>query len=115
MRFGENVEDYRFDSIYEKLRLISTKARLKLINALSQKDCYVCELSQITGIDQPYTSKQLKYLTEAGLVRKYESDNQSFYSLDHNQLANLLCDLTEAFVIRDRIITSHHLGNRRTA
>ena len=115
MRFVENLEEYRFENLYGKLKLISTKARLKLISALLKKDCYVCELSRMTGIDQPYTSKQLKYLTNAGLVKKYEGENQSFYSLDQNQLANLLCDLSQAFITQDRNFNEQSISAKRTA
>lgn len=115
MYFSKEDDIYRFENLFEKLKLISTKARLKLINALLKKDCYVCELSQITGIDQPYTSRQLKQLAEAGLVIKYECNNQSFYSLDHNKLANLFCDLSEAFNKQKVMFADSQVRERRTA
>jgi DNA-binding transcriptional ArsR family regulator len=57
------------DRDVELLRAVAHPVRLVILEVLSQDEECVCHLSYLLGRPQPYVSKQLAELREAGLVQ----------------------------------------------
>lgn len=63
--------------------------RRELIGLLRERPRPVGELVALVGLSQPGTSKHLRVLREAGLVRVRGAAQQRIYSLDPGPLAEL--------------------------
>ncbi len=74
----------------EVLRALAHPTRLALLETLSQDEECVCHLSYVLGKPQPYVSKQLAELREAGLVIDRREGMRTFYRLADPRLAGLL-------------------------
>ena len=63
--------------------------RRTMLEVLRESPRAVGELVQITGLTQPSTSKHLRVLREAGLVRARTEAQRRIYTLDPGPLAEL--------------------------
>lgn len=55
--------------------------RLKMVYALAEKDCCVCDLQKIIGDSLPTISRHLSVLKQAGVVKTKKSGLHVYYSL----------------------------------
>lgn len=74
----------------ELLKAVAHPLRLVLLEALSQSEVCVCHLSTLVGKPQPYVSKQLAELREAGLVLDRRDGQRIYYRLADPRLAEIL-------------------------
>jgi DNA-binding transcriptional ArsR family regulator len=74
----------------ELLRTLAHPVRLALLEALSQGEECVCHLTALLGRPQPYISKQLAELREAGLVVDRRDAQRIYYRLTDRRVAALL-------------------------
>lgn len=74
----------------ELLKAVAHPLRLVLLEALSQEEACVCHLSALLAKPQPYISKQLGELREAGLVLDRRDGQRIYYRLAEPRLAELL-------------------------
>ncbi len=74
----------------ELLRALAHPTRLALLEELSQDEECVCHLSHLLVRPQPYISKQLAELREAGLVVDRREGNRIYYRLADPRIATLL-------------------------
>ncbi len=74
----------------ELLRALAHPTRLALLEELSQDEECVCHLSYLLEKPQPYVSKQLAELREAGLVVDRREGNRIYYRVTDQQIAALL-------------------------
>ena len=56
-------------------------ARLRLLNLLEAGDLCVCDLTDLTGLSQPFVSRHLARLRTAGLVRVERRGKFAYYAL----------------------------------
>jgi len=56
-------------------------ARLRLLNLLAGGELCVCDLQELTGESQPFVSRHLARLRDAGLVRVERRSKFAYYSL----------------------------------
>jgi DNA-binding transcriptional ArsR family regulator len=75
--------------------------RILMIYALAEKPRSVNELSDVLGLSQPATSRNLKVLRERGLVYTIRQGNTLQYNLTDGRLVEALNMLRE--VLRDRL------------
>jgi len=72
------------------LKAMSDMTRLKILYALSQNDCCVCQLQEILGASQSLVSHQLRFLKGLNLVKSARSGNRVVYSLADEHVVGLL-------------------------
>jgi DNA-binding transcriptional ArsR family regulator len=63
--------------------------RRAMLDALREGGCAVGELAQALGLSQPMTSKHLRVLREAGLVRVRADAQQRIYAVNAERMAEL--------------------------
>jgi DNA-binding transcriptional ArsR family regulator len=63
--------------------------RRAMLDVLRQGGCAVGELAQALGLSQPMTSKHLRVLREAGLVRVRADAQQRIYAVNAERMAEL--------------------------
>ena len=54
-------------------------SRLLILEALQERECCVCELTELVGADQSTVSKHLAVLKQAGLVEDRKEGSMIFY------------------------------------
>lgn len=68
-------------AISSMLKALADPTRLRILNILSYCDICVCELQSVLGVSQPFLSRHLAYLRNAGLVRDRRDGARVYYSL----------------------------------
>ena len=71
-------------------RALAHPARLRILDILAQQEACVCHLTAILGQRQPYVSRHLATLREAGLVTGRREGTLIYYRLSDEHLAALL-------------------------
>lgn len=79
-----------FEKAAEIFGLLSTPARLRIIDLLCREELNVTELGDRVGITQPNMSQHLSLLYRAGLVARRRDGAQVYYRI-HAETAPLLC------------------------
>jgi ArsR family transcriptional regulator len=74
----------------ELLRALAHPLRLSLLEALERDEQCVCHLSALLAKPQPYVSKQLAELRDAGLVVDRREGQRVYYRLANPRLADVL-------------------------
>lgn len=77
-------------SFAEILKALGHPVRLQIIDILAQGARSVTELAEMTEQQQAIVSQQLKILRLSGLVKSERSDGKAFYSLQLENLKNIL-------------------------
>lgn len=65
----------------DTLALLGSKARLRVLQALSRRDMYVTELMDEVGMDGKTATHHLDRLAAAGLVDSYEDGRRRYFTL----------------------------------
>ena len=81
MSLPQPLPDPLIELIARRFRVIGEPMRIKLLDALREREASVSELSEATGASQQNISKHLGVLLEAGIVGRRKSGNQVFYSI----------------------------------
>jgi ArsR family transcriptional regulator, arsenate/arsenite/antimonite-responsive transcriptional repressor len=63
------------------LKVLADPTRLRILNILSQSEACVCELQSVLEVSQPFISRHLASLRNAGLVRDRREGARVYYSL----------------------------------
>ena len=82
--------DHTIEREVELLKAVAHPLRLVLLEALSQNEECVCHLSTLLDKPQPYVSKQLAELREAGLVIDRRDAQRIYYRFADPRLAEVL-------------------------
>jgi ArsR family transcriptional regulator len=105
--------------IAERFRVLGEPLRIRLLQALIEKERTVGELVELVGSTQPNVSKHLRILQEAGIVGRRQDGNSVYcYIADPTvfDLCNTVCDSLEARfnqVARMATEVGRGLGRRR--
>ncbi|MDY6065200.1 MAG: metalloregulator ArsR/SmtB family transcription factor [Finegoldia sp.] len=81
MELQSQNENY-YDELSSKLKAISDKNRLKIIDMLSCGELCACHLLEGLGISQPTLSHHMKKLVQSGLVNARVEGSWTYYQLD---------------------------------
>lgn len=65
----------------DTLELLGSKARLRILRALSRRDMYVSELMEEVGMDGKTATHHLDKLAEKGVVDSYRDGRRRYYTL----------------------------------
>ena len=81
--------DEEIFDLAELFKVFGDSTRIKIINALMQRELCVCDIAEITNSTPSAISHQLRVLKQAKLV-KYRKDGKSvIYSLDDNHIREI--------------------------
>lgn len=90
-----NKKQLPLNNIAKFFGILSIESRLLILHALMDKEKNVTELEQLTGLKQSNLSKQLKILTEEGLISRQPQYPEVYYSIANPlvfKLCQLVCD-----------------------
>lgn len=79
------MERHEAEQLATLLKAIADPTRLQLIsyiNASSNSEACVCNLTEPLGLSQPTVSHHLKVLTEAGLIDRQKRGTWVWYSIN---------------------------------
>jgi ArsR family transcriptional regulator, arsenate/arsenite/antimonite-responsive transcriptional repressor len=85
------------EEVSRMLRALADPTRLRILNILSQSDACVCELQSVLDVSQPFISRHLACLRNAGLVRDRREGARVYYSLVREAPA---AEAVEQFLLR---------------
>lgn len=77
------------ESLASFFSLFSDPTRLKIINALSEKEMCVCDLANFLEIKQPSISQHLKSLWQGKVIKRKKNGLHVFYSLDDEHIKQI--------------------------
>ena len=87
---GYSIEQLEMAS--EVFKAFGNPIRIRIIDALHNRELRVMELADLLGYPQPIVSQQLKILRSAGIVQKNKEGRSSRYSLvDHHYSDMIKC------------------------
>jgi DNA-binding transcriptional ArsR family regulator len=75
------LPDPLIELVARRFRVIGEPMRIKLLDALREREASVSELREATGASQQNVSKHLGVLLEANIVGRRKDGNQVFYSI----------------------------------
>lgn len=75
------LSDEAFEHIALRFKILSEPLRLKILHSLQEGEKNVNELTKAVNASQPNVSKHLRILQDAGLVRRRQEGNNSYYSI----------------------------------
>ena len=87
------------DLVAARFRVLGEPLRIRLLQALQEREHTVGELVEIVGSTQPNVSKHLRVLQETGIVgRRQEGNSVYCFIADRSvfDLCNAVCDSLEA-------------------
>lgn len=74
------------DNTIKIFKALGDFTRLRILNLLLERECCVCEVTEVLGISQTRASRNLSQLCGAGLISLKKAGLWSLYSVDHTQL-----------------------------
>ncbi len=80
---GRNVYEARA----RVAKALAHPSRLMMLDALSEREMCVCELTELVGADQSTVSKHLSVLKQAGIVADRKEGTMTFYNVKVSCLA----------------------------
>ncbi len=93
--------------LIKAMKALSDETRLRILNALLERECCVCEVMQALDISQTRTSRNLSILQDAGFLKARRDGTWMFYSVDWetaNRYATSLAKLLMDFSIKDEVL-----------
>ena len=89
------------DQVAERFKALAEPARLRVLQALRNRERCVIELETDTGLNQANLSRHLQVLSAAGLLRRRKDGLFVYYALADAQVLRL-CELMCGRVTADR-------------
>ena len=86
MSLPQPLPDRLVELIAKRFRVLGEPMRIKLLDALREREASVGELREVTGASQQNVSKHLGVLLEAGIVGRRRDGNQVFYSIADEEI-----------------------------
>ncbi|MFC2066507.1 ArsR/SmtB family transcription factor [Chloroflexota bacterium] len=93
--------------LIKAMKALSDETRLRIINALMERECCVCEVMQALDISQSRTSRNLGILQDAGFLKTRRDGFWIVYSIDResvNRYATSLTRLLKDSPVSDEIL-----------
>ncbi|GAB6139079.1 ArsR/SmtB family transcription factor [Halanaerobaculum tunisiense] len=77
------------DRLAATFKVLSDPTRIRIINALANKELCVCDISELLEMSQSAISHQLRRLRELNLVKYRKEGRIVYYSLDDDHILKL--------------------------
>ncbi len=85
-------------------KALSDETRLRILNALSERECCVCEVMQALDISQSRASRNLGILQDAGFLKERRDGPWIVYSIDRQSANRYAISLV-------KLVTDSRVGN----
>lgn len=95
---GQKLSSEKLELVASRFRVLGDPMRLRILNALKNKEYSVNELVEELDATQPNVSKHLRILKESGWLKRRQEGNTVYY-LAANEQVFKLCDLMCATTI----------------
>lgn len=108
------MNDKTLEMVAERFRVLGDPLRLRLLNALSERERSVTELVAETGASQANVSKHLSVLLQGGLIDRRKEGLFVFYSCSDPkvfQICDVVCGSLRERLARD--LSQLQEGRRR--
>lgn len=89
---SKNFDDRALRGIADYFRALSEPLRLKILNALREREHNVGELTEICECSQANVSKHLSLLAQAGIVDRENQGTSVYYRIADERIY-VICDL----------------------
>jgi len=73
----------------DTFRVLGDPTRVRILDALSQRELCVCDLSAVVGLSESAVSHQLRILRDRRLVRPRRSGRMVYYAIDDHHIMDL--------------------------
>src|SRR5260221_10940647 len=83
------TDDESVERLAETFQTLADPTRLRIVEALTQEELCVCDLSAALGLSQSGTSHHLRTLRNLRLVKHRRSGRLVYYSLDDEHIRRL--------------------------
>ena len=85
----ELLNEDKLIDMAELFKIFGDSTRVKIINALLDKELCVCEITDIVGASQSAVSHQLRILKQSKLVKYRKEGNCIYYSLSDDHVKKI--------------------------
>ncbi len=86
---SEELPEDVIKRLADTFKVLSDPTRIKIINALANKELCVCDISELLDMSQSAISHQLRKLRELNLVKYRKEGRTVYYSLDDYHIFQL--------------------------
>ncbi len=83
------VSEDALEEVVSLFKVLRDPSRLRIINALMERELCVHELVELMGMTQPAVSQQLKHLKLRGMVSSRREGTHIYYTLESEALRSL--------------------------
>jgi DNA-binding transcriptional ArsR family regulator len=84
------IEERTAAELAATFAVLGDPTRVRLLDALAQRELCVCELAELVGLSDSAVSHQLRLLRSLRLVRSRRSGRMVHYALDDDHIRSLL-------------------------
>lgn len=78
------------DRLADMFGMLSSPTRLRLLEALSERELCVCDLAAVAGVSESAVSHHLRLLRQLRIVRFRKEGRMAFYRLDDEHVAEIV-------------------------
>lgn len=93
-----------YTDISRQLKALSDPKRLKITDMLSCGEICACEILDYFQITQPTLSHDMRVLMDAGIVTSRRDGKNIYYSLETDNLRNLVQTLDQIFTKKENCV-----------
>ncbi|MBM7558042.1 ArsR/SmtB family transcription factor [Halanaerobacter jeridensis] len=86
---SEELTDDVIERLADTFKVLSDPTRIKILNALANKELCVCDISELLDMSQSAISHQLRKLRDLKLVKHRKEGRTVYYSLDDYHIFQL--------------------------
>lgn len=86
----KTLEQEKVELAAEIFKGFGNPIRIRIIDALKDRNLRVMELAELLGYSQPIISQQLKILKSVGIVRKIKEDQSYQYGLVNDHFSDII-------------------------
>jgi len=87
---AHQASDDEITYLADTFQVLANPARLRLVEALAQRELCVCDLAALSGVSQSAASHHLRQLRQLRLVRTRREGRMTYYRLDDEHVSTLL-------------------------
>lgn len=86
---ADRSEDEELAYLAETFQLLASPTRLRIVEALADRELCVCDLAAVVGASQSTVSHHLRQLRQMRIVRYRKEGRMAYYHLDDDHVATL--------------------------
>lgn len=86
---ADRAEDEELTYLAETFQLLASPTRLRIVEALADRELCVCDLAAVVGASQSTVSHHLRQLRQMRIVRYRKDGRMAYYHLDDDHVVTL--------------------------